>query len=241
MKKFDKTPYNLHPPPPAHIPAEKRPLQEKSMSFSRDDQISGPRAVPEPPPTPEHQPMQIPEPPLQIPEPPLQIPEPVQIHFPELNTLEPTLTDAASLDQLMSFVLGEEPAPSAYTQEREPQVLHMVQSLSDEKIILSHSRMILKGSWNGLGAKLVGSVSTSHHYHLWKSGSVAERITHCESESILTPFFLKTTMAYMFLVLLENSHRAYESFASDEGSRNRLKVLSSGSFSISPSLGGVSV
>ncbi|GFS95403.1 uncharacterized protein TNCV_409731 [Trichonephila clavipes] len=51
-----------------------------------------------------------PQPELPIAEPPVPestqiqnppVPEPVQIHFPELDTLESTLTDAASLDQLM--------------------------------------------------------------------------------------------------------------------------------------------
>ncbi|GFY08220.1 hypothetical protein TNCV_1356311 [Trichonephila clavipes] len=33
MKKFDQTPYKLPPPTPAHVPAEKRPLEEKSQHF----------------------------------------------------------------------------------------------------------------------------------------------------------------------------------------------------------------
>ncbi|GFT07456.1 uncharacterized protein TNCV_3789301 [Trichonephila clavipes] len=35
MKKFDQTPYKLLPPTPIHVPAEKRPLQEKSLPFSK--------------------------------------------------------------------------------------------------------------------------------------------------------------------------------------------------------------
>ncbi|GFX75082.1 uncharacterized protein TNCV_4064841 [Trichonephila clavipes] len=31
MKKFDQIPYKLHPPTPIHVPAEKRPLKEKSL------------------------------------------------------------------------------------------------------------------------------------------------------------------------------------------------------------------
>ncbi|GFW23892.1 uncharacterized protein TNCV_945761 [Trichonephila clavipes] len=31
MKKFDQTPYKLPPPTPIHVPAEKRPLEEKSL------------------------------------------------------------------------------------------------------------------------------------------------------------------------------------------------------------------
>ncbi|GFX70529.1 hypothetical protein TNCV_875031 [Trichonephila clavipes] len=72
--------------------------------------------IPEPP---------VPEPPVQILQPP--VPQPVQIH--ELDNLEPTLTDAASLDQLMSFAFGEELAPPAYTQK--PQLLSIVPSIFD--------------------------------------------------------------------------------------------------------------
>ncbi|GFV98922.1 uncharacterized protein TNCV_200671 [Trichonephila clavipes] len=35
MKKFDQTPYKLPPPTPIHVPAEKRPLEEKSLPFSK--------------------------------------------------------------------------------------------------------------------------------------------------------------------------------------------------------------
>ncbi|GFW94042.1 uncharacterized protein TNCV_4813601 [Trichonephila clavipes] len=35
MKKFDQTPYKLPPPTPIHVPAEKRPLKEKSLPFSK--------------------------------------------------------------------------------------------------------------------------------------------------------------------------------------------------------------
>ncbi|GFW07410.1 uncharacterized protein TNCV_865821 [Trichonephila clavipes] len=125
MKKFDQTPYKLPPSAPGHVPAEKRPLEEKSLPVykrrfkvritsiirlvSRRPELS--MAAP-----PVSEPIQIsdphvPEPPVQIPEPPLHVPEPVQI--PELDTLEPTLTDATWLDQLISFVFGEEPAPPA--------------------------------------------------------------------------------------------------------------------------------
>ncbi|GFW87455.1 hypothetical protein TNCV_1301001 [Trichonephila clavipes] len=34
MKKFDQTLYKLPPPTPIHVPAEKRPLEEKSLPFS---------------------------------------------------------------------------------------------------------------------------------------------------------------------------------------------------------------
>ncbi|GFU71174.1 uncharacterized protein TNCV_4506971 [Trichonephila clavipes] len=35
MKKFDQTPYKLPPFTPFHVPAEKRPLEEKYLSFSK--------------------------------------------------------------------------------------------------------------------------------------------------------------------------------------------------------------
>ncbi|GFU02131.1 hypothetical protein TNCV_533391 [Trichonephila clavipes] len=35
MKKFDQTPYKLPPPTPIHVPAENRPLEEKSLPFSK--------------------------------------------------------------------------------------------------------------------------------------------------------------------------------------------------------------
>ncbi|GFX71118.1 hypothetical protein TNCV_3648831 [Trichonephila clavipes] len=90
-----------------------------------------PVQIPEPPVPEPETPVQIPEPPVPEPETPVQIPEPpvpepVQIHFPEL---EPIFKDAVSLDQLMSFVFEEEPAPPAHTLE--PQLLHMVPSIFD--------------------------------------------------------------------------------------------------------------
>ncbi|GFW10225.1 uncharacterized protein TNCV_1849421 [Trichonephila clavipes] len=37
MKKFDQTPYKLPPPTPIHVPAEKRPLEEKSLLSPRNN------------------------------------------------------------------------------------------------------------------------------------------------------------------------------------------------------------
>ncbi|GFW61528.1 uncharacterized protein TNCV_347761 [Trichonephila clavipes] len=90
MKKFDPTPYKLPPPTPIQVPAEKRPLEEKSLPFSkkrskvhitpvmrRIPHVSEPVQIPHVP-----EPVQIPvsnvpEPPVQIPhvtQPPVQIP-----------------------------------------------------------------------------------------------------------------------------------------------------------------------
>ncbi|GFX86583.1 hypothetical protein TNCV_462031 [Trichonephila clavipes] len=66
---------------------------------SRQPELPEPRQILEPS-------VQIPEP--HVPEPPAKIPpEPIPEPIPKLDTLEPILTDAASLDQLMSFVFGE--------------------------------------------------------------------------------------------------------------------------------------
>ncbi|GFX09126.1 hypothetical protein TNCV_4167051 [Trichonephila clavipes] len=113
MKKFDHTPYKLPPPTPIHVPAKKRPFEEKSLLFSK--RRSKVRITPvirrvyrrlELPMAPgKIQPVQIrhvpepvqiplvPEPPVQIPQSqesmqipdvPEPIPEPVQIlHVPE--------------------------------------------------------------------------------------------------------------------------------------------------------------
>ncbi|GFW90103.1 uncharacterized protein TNCV_3485551 [Trichonephila clavipes] len=95
MEKFDQTPYKLPPPTPAHVPAEKRPLEERVHAFLQESiqSVHHSRLV-----------SRRPQPELTIAKPPVtepvQIPEPAQIHFPELNTLELTLTDATSLDQL---------------------------------------------------------------------------------------------------------------------------------------------
>ncbi|GFW61985.1 uncharacterized protein TNCV_4670101 [Trichonephila clavipes] len=35
MKKCDQTPYKLPPPTPIHVPAQKRPLEEKTLPFSK--------------------------------------------------------------------------------------------------------------------------------------------------------------------------------------------------------------
>ncbi|GFV70265.1 uncharacterized protein TNCV_2513641 [Trichonephila clavipes] len=137
MKKFDQTPYKLPPPTPIHVPAKKRPLEEKSLPFSkkrskvRITPVVRHSIVPSPTQPPVQIPLsQVPQPPVQIPEPvqilhvpePMQIPESVQIP-PELDTLEPT--DA--LDQLMSFIFG----PRA----QELQLLHTVPSIFDGDLI----------------------------------------------------------------------------------------------------------
>ncbi|GFW94127.1 uncharacterized protein TNCV_1978671 [Trichonephila clavipes] len=116
MKKFDQTPYKLPPPTPIHVPAEKRPLEEKSLPFSkkrskvritpvmrrvsrRSKLPISPVQIPQVP----QPPVMIPQPPVQIPQvpqPPVQIPdvlEPVQIplvpqspvQIPVFHVLEP--------------------------------------------------------------------------------------------------------------------------------------------------------
>ncbi|GFX76146.1 hypothetical protein TNCV_1835211 [Trichonephila clavipes] len=144
----------LPPPIPIHVPAEKRPLEEKSLPLSKKRSkvritpvIRRVSRRPEQPMAPgQIQPVQIPhipdvpEPPIQIPhlpqplvqipdvpQPLVQIPDvpqPPVLVPPELNPLEPT--DA--LDQFMSFVFG----PPA----QELQLLHTVPSIFDGDLIL---------------------------------------------------------------------------------------------------------
>ncbi|GFW67765.1 uncharacterized protein TNCV_3870961 [Trichonephila clavipes] len=76
MKKFDQTPYKLPPPTPIHVPAEKRPLEEKSLPKKRSKGRITPvmRRV--------SRRSELPMAPVQFPQPPVQIPdvlEPVQI------------------------------------------------------------------------------------------------------------------------------------------------------------------
>ncbi|GFU69278.1 hypothetical protein TNCV_3285541 [Trichonephila clavipes] len=78
MKKFDQTPYKLPPPTPIHVPAEKRPLEEKSLPFSK--KRSKVRITPVMRRVSRRS--ELPMAPVQIPQPPVQIPdvlEPVQI------------------------------------------------------------------------------------------------------------------------------------------------------------------
>ncbi|GFW67806.1 uncharacterized protein TNCV_3871371 [Trichonephila clavipes] len=172
MKNFDQTSYKLLPPTPAHVPAEKRPLEEKFMPFSkRRFKVSSTPVIrlayrrPElpmaEPPVPESiqipEPMQIPEP--HVPEPPVQIPEslvqipgpPVQIPEPSVQIPKPRVPepvqipelDAASLDQLMSFVIGEEPELLAHTKNSSCFTRYHLFLM--ETMISSHSWINLKG------------------------------------------------------------------------------------------------
>ncbi|GFU59124.1 uncharacterized protein TNCV_4078801 [Trichonephila clavipes] len=99
--------------------------------------------LPDPPPQLTTPLVQIPDPPVQIPPvpttPPVQFflpdPPPVKILLPDpaplVETLETTLMDDSSIDQIMSSVLGDcSQLPPAHTQE--PQLLDTVSSLFDE-------------------------------------------------------------------------------------------------------------
>ncbi|GFX70226.1 uncharacterized protein TNCV_4616631 [Trichonephila clavipes] len=72
MKKFNQTPYKLPPPTPIHVPAEKRPLEEKALPKKRVRPVMRRVSIRS------ERPMAL----VQIPQPPVQIPdvlEPVQI------------------------------------------------------------------------------------------------------------------------------------------------------------------
>ncbi|GFW72870.1 uncharacterized protein TNCV_3172981 [Trichonephila clavipes] len=74
MKKFNQTPYKLPPPTPIHVPAEKRPLEEKALPKKRVRITPVMRRV--------SRRSERPMTPVQIPQPPVQIPlvlEPVRI------------------------------------------------------------------------------------------------------------------------------------------------------------------
>ncbi|GFS84895.1 uncharacterized protein TNCV_528431 [Trichonephila clavipes] len=82
MKKFNQTPYKLPPPTPIHVPAEKRPLEEKALpkkrvrpvmrrGSRRSERPMTPVPIPdvlEPVPIPDVPPVHIPQTPVQIPD-----------------------------------------------------------------------------------------------------------------------------------------------------------------------------
>ncbi|GFX21040.1 uncharacterized protein TNCV_4882721 [Trichonephila clavipes] len=118
MKKFNQTPYKLPPPTPIHVPAEKRPLEEKALPKKRvrpvmrrvsrrserpmaPVQIS-PVQIPdvlEPVQIPDVPPVQIPDvlepvpipdvPPVHIPQPPVHIPDVLEPPVQIPDVLEP--------------------------------------------------------------------------------------------------------------------------------------------------------
>ncbi|GFT89544.1 uncharacterized protein TNCV_5137541 [Trichonephila clavipes] len=82
MKKFNQTPYKLPPPNPIHVPAEKRPLEEKALLKKRVRITPVMRRVSRRFELPMAPIPDVLQPPVQIPQPPVQIPdvlEPVQI------------------------------------------------------------------------------------------------------------------------------------------------------------------
>ncbi|GFX25719.1 hypothetical protein TNCV_4337031 [Trichonephila clavipes] len=125
MKRYGQKVYKLPPRTPAHVSAEtnKRPFEEQP--FLQNTQIPDPpvqiSVTPEL--TTSQSPVQI-----LLPDPSVELPHVVE-------TLEPTLTDESSMDQIMLSVFGDcsqqgIQALPAHTQE--PQVLHTWPSLFDE-------------------------------------------------------------------------------------------------------------
>ncbi|GFW42076.1 uncharacterized protein TNCV_1905341 [Trichonephila clavipes] len=127
MKKFNQTPYKLPPPTPIHVPAEKRPLEEKALpkkrvrpvmrrGSRRSERPMTPVPIPdvlEPVPIPDVPPVHIPQTPVQIPDvlepvpipdvPPVQIPQtPVQIP----DVLEPPVQIPDVLEHLCRFQMS---------------------------------------------------------------------------------------------------------------------------------------
>ncbi|GFU18507.1 uncharacterized protein TNCV_2258761 [Trichonephila clavipes] len=120
-EKFNQTPYKLPPPTPIHVPAEKRPLEEKALHRKRVHVLE-PVPIPDVPPvhipqTPVQiqipratcadsdvlEPVQIPQPPVQNPETPVQISdvlEPVQMSQNHLCRFSHPRTTCADSDVL---------------------------------------------------------------------------------------------------------------------------------------------
>ncbi|GFU77863.1 uncharacterized protein TNCV_1138711 [Trichonephila clavipes] len=108
MKKFNQTPYKLPPPTPIHVPAEKRPLEEKALpkkrvrpvmrrGSRRSERPMTPVPIPdvlEPVPIPDVPPVHIPQTPVQIPDvlEPVQIPDVPEPEIPDV--LETTCADS---------------------------------------------------------------------------------------------------------------------------------------------------
>ncbi|GFT76319.1 uncharacterized protein TNCV_564751 [Trichonephila clavipes] len=80
MKKFNQTPYKLPPHTPIHVPAEKRPLEEKALPKKRVRITRVMRRV--------SKRSEIPMAPVQIPQPPVQIPDDLE-PVPIPDVLEP--------------------------------------------------------------------------------------------------------------------------------------------------------
>ncbi|GFW97331.1 uncharacterized protein TNCV_3091691 [Trichonephila clavipes] len=137
LKQFNQTPYKLPPPTPIHVPAEKRPLEEKSLPFSKKRskvritpvmrRVSRRSELP-------MAPVQIPQPPVQIPdvlEPPVQIPlvpqSPVQI--PVSQVLEPPvqipLVHIPDVPQHVQIPVSQVPQPPMQILPEPMNILHV--------------------------------------------------------------------------------------------------------------------
>ncbi|GFT74804.1 uncharacterized protein TNCV_2516951 [Trichonephila clavipes] len=141
MKRYDQKANKLRPLTPAHVPSEtnKRPLEEQPGPSSKWDRVFIP------PFTSDHRwlllltklPVQLPPdlttPQIILPDPPpVQNPDP-----PVVETLERTLMDDSSMDQIVSSVFEnyfQQGIPPAQT--KEPEMLETVPSLFDESNIL---------------------------------------------------------------------------------------------------------
>ncbi|GFU60960.1 hypothetical protein TNCV_3372761 [Trichonephila clavipes] len=138
MKKFDQTPYKLPPPTPIHVPAEKRPLEEKSLPFSKKRSkvritpvIRRVSRRPELPMTP----VQIPQvlEPVQIPQPPVQIPDvlepirvsPLQIPVSQVPQSPVQIPDVPEYVQIPVSQVPQPPMQILHVPEPPVQILHV--------------------------------------------------------------------------------------------------------------------
>ncbi|GFW58767.1 uncharacterized protein TNCV_379501 [Trichonephila clavipes] len=140
MKKFNQTPYKLPPPTPIHVPAEKRPLEEKALpkkrvrpvmrrGSRRSERPMTPVPIPdvlEPVPIPDVPPVHIP--PVHIPQTPVHISdvlEPVQI--PADSSPRTTCADSRCPPVQIPDVLEPVQIPDVLEPVQIPDVLEPVQ------------------------------------------------------------------------------------------------------------------
>ncbi|GFY27672.1 uncharacterized protein TNCV_241401 [Trichonephila clavipes] len=128
MKKFDETPIKLPPPTPIHVPAEKRPLEEKYLPKQRSKLRITPvmRRV--------SRRSELPMAPVQIPQPPVQIPlvpqSPVQIP----DVLEPVHIPLVPQSPVQIPLVPQSPVQIPVSQVPEPPVQIPVSHVSEPPV-----------------------------------------------------------------------------------------------------------
>ncbi|GFX19667.1 uncharacterized protein TNCV_2075751 [Trichonephila clavipes] len=186
---------------------------------------------------------------------------PVQTHQPSgqiilppaVETLEPTLTDDSSMDQIMASVFGDyspQGNPPAHTQE--PQMLDTVPSLFDESndliSFLDHFETGLaieqqEAPMDFTMPRMKNLLDQCRHRTTIVFGNLGrwpDRVAYYEQDYPYTIIFEPNFGVHIPRSFGKNGDCVYESFESDLGQRGRVAILSSGSSSLSPSLRGTS-